>query len=222
MNKFLGSSAVLAIMILAPHTAQAADAALAAAPYDWTGFYIGGQLGADFLHPNPVGGGNPTDRMPDGVGFEAGLNAQALWQTGSFVLGGIIDGNISGFNLSIDCPNPAFTCKDGSNWNASVRAKAGFAADRFLVYGTGGWGWADYNVSATNKGSGAFFSTSTTKGGWVVGAGASYAVNDKWSVNAEYLHYDLGSATPTALTFSGTFFEKPTIDTVVLGVSYKF
>jgi outer membrane immunogenic protein len=42
---------------------------------------------------------------------------------------------------------------------------------------------------------------SPTRVGWTVGAGLEYALSQKWSVKAEYLHVDLGSvATSGTLT----------------------
>ncbi len=196
-------------------SAMAADP-MVAAPYDWTGVYIGAQVGADWLHPNPP---LVNDVQPNAAGFAGGIDAQALWQSGNFVFGGVVDANIASTNASAPCANAAFTCADGSNFNASVRAKLGFAADRALFYGTGGWGWADYHGSTNN---GTNFPASKGLNGWVLGAGMAFAINDKWSVGAEYLHYDLGSANLTTMVYDANYGVKPTLDTVMLNLSYKF
>jgi outer membrane immunogenic protein len=197
-------------------SAMAADIMPATAAYDWTGVYIGAQVGLDLLHPNSTAA---NFIQPEATGFAGGLNAQALWQTGNIVLGGVADINFSTTNASAPCFNPAFTCKDGSNMNASVRAKLGFASNNVMFYGTGGWGWADYHGETNN---GTAFPASKSLNGWVAGAGLAYALNNNWSVGAEYLHYDLGSANVTNIVYDTNYPVKPTLDTIMLNVSYKF
>jgi len=53
--------------------------------------------------------------------------------------------------------------------------RGGFAFGRFLVYGTGGAAFQDFNDV-----------------GWVAGGGGEYALTDNVSVGVEYLHYDFG------------------------------
>jgi outer membrane immunogenic protein len=50
-------------------------------------------------------------------------------------------------------------------------------------------------------------SMSTTKTGWTVGGGVEYALLNGWSLKAEYLHLDFGTAEITThnLLDSGTF-----------------
>jgi outer membrane immunogenic protein len=89
------------------------------------------------------------------------------------------------------------------NWFATFRGRVGFlATPTLLLYGTGGLAVADIN-SSTNVvfGTDQFFlggfnfngSTSTTRAGWTVGAGAEWLFAPHWSVKAEYLFLDFGS-----------------------------
>jgi outer membrane immunogenic protein len=53
----------------------------------------------------------------------------------------------------------------------SIRLRGGLAFNRFLAYATGGLGIEDSI-------------------GWSVGGGVEYALTDRWSVGAEYIHHD--------------------------------
>jgi len=86
------------------------------------------------------------------------------------------------------------------SWLSTVRARAGgLVFDRLLLYVTGGA--AIGAVSATGSvlggnGGGVVIwngATSEVRTGYVVGAGAEYAIDRSWSLKAEYLHYDLGT-----------------------------
>jgi outer membrane immunogenic protein len=85
-----------------------------------------------------------------------------------------------------------------SDWLFTLRPRAGVTVGNLLVYVTGGLAFADYNFT---QGSvfpdcpcGVTTTVSKTKAGWTVGGGAEYAINSSWSVKAEYLYLDLGSA----------------------------
>jgi outer membrane immunogenic protein len=67
-----------------------------------------------------------------------------------------------------------------------------------LFYVTGGLAVADYNFTQAsffpNCPCGVSTSVSQARVGWTAGAGVQYAINSAWSVKAEYLYVDLGSA----------------------------
>jgi outer membrane immunogenic protein len=119
--------------------------------YNWSGFYIGAHGGWGF------GDGDFDDGAV--IGGQIGMN----WQWNSFVLG--VEGDGSWADLG-----------DADSLE-SIRGRAGFAFDRFLVYGTGGAAFQDFDDL-----------------GWVAGVGAEYAVTDALSVGVEYLHYDFDNA----------------------------
>lgn len=92
----------------------------------------------------------------------------------------------------------------GADWFATLRGRAGFAADNFLIYGTGGFAYgkleSSVKIDATeleddDPDSNRYYtgSTDATNWGWTVGAGMEYGV-DNWSLGIEYLYVDLGSA----------------------------
>ena len=98
--------------------------------------------------------------------------------------------------------------KAEAKWLGTVRARLGYALGSVLFYGTGGLAYGGVKGSATwsiasvsNQGdSAAALSTrSSTRWGWTLGVGGEYAMDLRWSVKAEYLHYNLGSVTVASI-----------------------
>ncbi|HLK81211.1 MAG TPA: outer membrane beta-barrel protein [Xanthobacteraceae bacterium] len=145
-----------------------------------------------------------------------------------------------GFNYAA-----TISATDKVNWLGTARGRLGFlVTPTWLVYGTGGLAYGDVssstaitggetpNTGATNiAGAG---SLSSTRVGWTVGAGAEYMFLPNWTVKAEWLHYDLGSASysnGTMTSFAGgvpafTDVASSTVkfsgDIVRGGINYKF
>jgi outer membrane immunogenic protein len=133
------------------------------------------------------------------------------------------------------------------NWLGTVRGRLGFlVTPTWLVYGTGGlaYGGASSNTAiaggetpntGTNNiaGVGSF---SSTRVGWAAGAGLEWLFAPHWTVKAEWLHYDLGSASYSNGTMNGILAGTNTIaftdvssstvkftgDIVRAGLNYKF
>ena len=93
-NSIVASAAFVSLLALA-NSAQAADP-FVESTYDWTGFYIGAQVGYAWqdesvtLTPNGGAAYNTTDVDPEG--FLGGINAGYNWQTSNLVFG--IEGDI--------------------------------------------------------------------------------------------------------------------------------
>ena len=172
--------------------------------YNWTGFYAGANIGGEWLR----------DKMNDGVvaptvtpgsvtgGVQAGYN----FQTGPWVLGVETD---VGYGHPVKSSSIGRVEKD---WSGSVRARAGYAFDNVLLYGTGGLAWANFKLddSATPV------RRTTARAGWTLGAGAEYAVTKNISVKGEYLYADYGKANV------GVVSHDLSDHTVRVGVNYKF
>ena len=71
-----------------------------------------------------------------------------------------------------------------------------------MVYGTGGYAYGRVRSSINIEAPAGpvFFSGTATewRSGWTAGVGAEYGVGN-WSFGVEYLHYDLGRSSVTAL-----------------------
>jgi outer membrane immunogenic protein len=221
--------------------AQAADlsyrkpAPLMTVPaFTWTGFYVGGQIGYTrgkditkefFTSPYFFVGlqnrFNPT-------GMTGGLHAGANLQFGSIVTGVEIDadfGNVkAGF---VDPPvapfNPGGRGQTELGLHGTVRGRLGYAFDRLLVYGTAGIAMGELKSTYSNwPGTTESFTRNIT--GYVVGAGAEYAVTDSITVRGEYRFtgYELlkNNSLIAFPGFTGT--QEPRYHNIRMGLSYKF
>src|SRR5438552_4609079 len=195
-------------------TARAADIVEAPAVYDWTGFYIGGNLGYAFGGDDKVGlqssglpsspdfGINDIDKL-ELNGFFGGGQIGADWQWNSLVLGAIAD--VEG-STTYDDFTETFVANTGADlkvhasddidWWGTVRGRLGWAFDRVLIYGTGGLAWADidYDTRGFNLDSGLQFDARKhdTRLGYAVGGGLAWGIDENWSVGAEYLYVNFG------------------------------
>lgn len=221
-------STSLAVLLLSTGAAYAADVSAPAA-HDWTGFYLGVNAGAAWGNAD-VESTFTTDGTPsyegdldngigdNGAAFTGGALVGYNWQHDAFVLGVEADINYADFGGSAKNEHEAligtYTSKLNwdANWFGTIRGRVGFAADNFLVYGTGGVAYGgvdasgklDFNGDLRKSGS-----TDDVQWGWTAGAGAEYAFDDNWSLGADYLYVDLGSTNfkyrdaPTGVSIDG-------------------
>jgi outer membrane immunogenic protein len=122
------------------------------------------------------------------------------------------------------------------DWFGTVRGRAGVAVNNFLLYGTAGVAFgqtsADQVVTNINPCClvTAVSSANENHIGWTAGAGAEWMYSRNWSLKAEYLYVDLGSAGNRFIgtTLVGTphttdsFPADLTFHTVRVGVNYRF
>jgi outer membrane immunogenic protein len=151
---------------------------LAALP-TWAGFYVGAM------------GGYASQDSGDSIkgGFGGGT-AGYNWQTGKFVYG--IEVDAAGADISASFGVPGFvSAEDKIRALGTVRGRVGVAFDQVLLYGTGGFAWADQKLSATVLGFSA--SDSQTRVGWTAGAGVEYMFAPHWSLKGEYLYRSFSS-----------------------------
>lgn len=177
----VGSPAVAADLYVAP-----VDVVLAStAAHDWSGLYAGLDVGGKF-------GGGYIDQFNDFYyydGILAGVHVGYNWQTGSSLVLGL-EGDLALYNSWLSSTNFGAGFSARLNATGSIRARVGVAAGNALLYGTAG-------VIAANQtyAPGAATPATRTHLGWVAGVGMQYAVDDNWSVRAEYLRFDPGSQT---------------------------
>ncbi len=215
---FLASLALIALT----GAAAAADLPRAPAPYykapyaapyyNWTGFYLGVNGGGGFGRSSwdSTGGFDLTGALAGGT---IGYN----YQYGRAVIGTEGDIDWSGMKGSTTA-GCAAGCQTSDSWLSTVRARLGYAADRFLPYVTGGAAFGD--IQASRPG---FAGSSTTNAGWTVGAGIEFAIAGNWTAKAEYLYVDLGKfncgiSCGAAATDNVSF----TTNLVRAGVNYRF
>jgi opacity protein-like surface antigen len=159
---------------------------------DWTGVYLGFNGGFTF------GGSDWTDSVTGGStgsfgtsGFVFGGTLGANYQIGALVVGVESDADwadASGFGTFTATSLCAGGCLTKSHWLSTVRGRAGYAFERFLVYGTAGAAFGDVRANFSNDPV-----SSATESGWAAGAGVEVALARNWTAKAEYLFIDLSN-----------------------------
>ena len=194
---------------------------LYAPPYNWTGFYVGGNGGyawgkADL---DSSAGSSSSDST---TGWMFGATVGFNQQTGQWVWGfegdfdyALIKGNPT--NLFGTTCSGGGSCEVKSTFFGTARGRLGYAMDRFLPYITGGGAIGSLKISAP---SGA--SETNTPIGWTVGAGVEYALEGGWSVKVDYLYTQFSSTTCTAATCGVDTNYKLKFNTVRGGFNYRF
>jgi outer membrane immunogenic protein len=231
LKSYLMASAVC----LFPFVVSAADLPVKAsykaavvAPFSWTGCYVGGSAGLimqgttatdiDKLF-NAAGDTYSVTGRPGGL---FGLNGGCNYQTGNVVLGLEADIALSSLDntISVNSGFPVVSSKLSSL--GTVRGRIGYAFDRALLYATGGLAYGHVKNNAYDvTDPGYSSSTSGTRTGWTAGGGLEYAFMPHWTVRAEALYVDLGTATGSVCS-SCRFGFKNTYTIGRLGVNYKF
>jgi outer membrane immunogenic protein len=256
MHRYFMSSAVA--LALSTAVACAADLGAPApapiytkapmiAPWSWTGFYLGGNVGYSWgnqsatvtdLSGDPLAssGSNLNGVIGGGqigynyqinsivLGIEADIQGSGQKGDGSFGL----PGSPCGPNVIACFPTPATLGDDTDKlaWFGTVRGRLGYAAGRLLPYVTGGWAYGNGTVSGTTTtGSTATTYSSSTNytEGWTVGGGLEWAFADHWSAKFEYLYIDFGNGpivpiSPTLNLTTGHM----TDNIGRVGVNYRF
>ena len=201
----------------------------------WNGAYVGlqagmvsSQTGLNFISPvTPYDIAYPTNTITQGlVGGRFGYDLQF----NRVVVGVVADadlriGSASWLPNNTIAQDP-YGWKTTSNWDAGVRARAGYlVTDSFLAYATGGLALANYKLSNPSYPGAAAWGFDNlwggTRVGWAVGAGAEYKITKNWSLNVEYLYSDFGKH---STDLGGGYSMKSKIDsnTVKVGVNYRF
>jgi outer membrane immunogenic protein len=210
--------ALVALVVAAP--ALAADLpSMKAAPlpppvytYDWTGFYIGADIGGAWAQGTftPVGVGAVATKV-NGNSFMGGGFVGYNRQYGSFVIG--LEGDIQGLGVNRWDPTATFLLKQGIL--GSINGRLGYAFDRVLFYAIGGVAFSDTTYKTAGI---AGVSYSDGGVGFDVGGGIEYAFLPNWTLRGEYRYYDFGKHNNAAAAVA---FQK-TESTFRAGVAYKF
>jgi outer membrane immunogenic protein len=205
--KKLIATACFAIAAAAPAGAADLRMPVKAAPapavamYNWSGFYIGGQVGygwgqSDWEFINTPAANTFVDHQVRGVtgGGHAGVN----WQLNQWVLG--IEGsvNLSSIDGSSACPVGTFRCETDIDhfWRAGVRAGVATGpTGNVLLYGTGGFARANVESRTPLAATGAqpFEAAKTHHHGWYGGAGIEWGVTPNFTIGVEAFHVSLGN-----------------------------
>jgi outer membrane immunogenic protein len=242
MNRLSTALIAAATAIALTQMASAADLPRKAPAYapppppalhNWTGFYIGGHLGAarSKLKTGALvsEAGEPDEITTDNNnGYIAGGQLGFNWQFGQWLVLGL-EGDLGYLGLENRAPFPVggtpedeFRTKFGLYGTATGRL--GLSFDRLLVYGKGGFVFAKVDHSATDfEDPEESVSFDKTRTGWTAGGGLEYAFTPNWSAKIEYLYMDFGDLTrPNPGDASESILFDNRVQTVKLGINYKF
>ena len=221
----------------APPPAKAPVAYAPPPVYNWSGFYIGGNLGAAWTNGNYSdaagntfnGGGTSTTQFVGGG--QVGANYE-FW--GGAVIG--VEGDFEWLpntsntsNTITDAAGNTASLTANNRWLATVTGRLGYAFDRVLVYGKGGAAWVGASSPAITINGIPFTSTGNSNMGWTAGVGVEWAFAGTWSVRAEYDYVGLQSQSFTIPAgapgiFGGDTFtgNNRNISLFLAGLNYKF
>jgi outer membrane immunogenic protein len=244
MRNDLAALLAAAVGLGATQLASAADLPVKAPPrapaivaYGWSGCYIGAQVGYAWVRDKDTetvtATGAPSAFSPvdsaDPSGFKAGGMLGCNWQwSGPFVVGLEGDGewaDIDGGAVTFPGSGPPDDFYEARiRWQASARARLGYAFDRTLLYVTGGAAFANIKHIYTQAPAGPVQEFSHTRTGWTVGAGVEHAFAPNWTARVEYRYADFGDTTniPTVAFPGFTETHETTEHAVRVGLAYKF
>jgi len=224
-------SATIGLFAVSAMPAMAADLPLKARPmpavatvYNWSGCYIGGNVGGKWgrtdgsvtvgptTAPGALGApGTVVFGQADGSKMIAGGQVGCNIQSGNWVFGLEGDFDWQRWSVSRTLAGTAlpFPFVPGDNfdvridWQASARGRIGYAWDRVLIYATGGAAFTNIKVGTNfiaTTAAGITFpadlvTDSKTLVGWTVGGGLEYAVTNNWIAGIEGRYSNYGTNT---------------------------
>ncbi len=243
----LTSALAAAACVPLAHAADLPVAPVAPAPafyrpalYDWTGFYVGGHVGAGLLEDtfNPIAGAAtvvPSGSATVGTsGVVAGVQAGVNYEFAPWVIGAEVSWSDSNINGSQTVPATSPTGgfpggpllereKANPQWLAAVTGRFGYAADSVLFYVKGGGAWIKDNYTQDILVSGVTASSQTfddRRTGFTAGVGVEYGMTENFSIKAEYDFYDFGT---TSYAFVNTPVSvKNDLHVFTFGLNYRF
>lgn len=142
---------------------------------DWTGAYVGGQIGWGNVDTNAAG--------VSGDDVIGGLIAGYDYDFGQWVVGGGLDYDWADIGLGAGNPTLENVMR--------LKARAGYKIGNGLLYGTGGWAQADTDLLGDDD-------------GYFVGAGYEHMVAQNVSLGGEVLYHEFDNFGPSTIDVEAT------------------
>ncbi|QDM30538.1 porin family protein [Tardiphaga sp. vice352] len=227
-NFLLGTVALIALGAavpaiaadMAPRSYTKAPAYVAAPIYNWTGFYVGGNIGGAFGGGNgftgAVNNSSSNGKFMGGVqggynyqfapNWVIGVEAQYDWTSNS--------GATVTFPLA-----PAYTYNTSLNGLGSVTGRLGYTWGPAMLYAKGGYAFTDRSRSVTGLPA---VGVNGNTDGYTVGGGLEYMFTQNWSGNIEYQYYNFGKTTFASAPLDAYGSATSEQHTVKAGLNYHF
>jgi outer membrane immunogenic protein len=205
--------------------------------FSWTGFYLGANVGGDWIQSRLTADeapfGTPFYSHPDTTAFGVGGQLGYRYQFSDNVVAGVeADASAlfgsrgkSAYYSAGGVPGGAYGY-DQSRADGSVRLTLGYAMGRWLPYATGGVAFLDERGCGSE-----LFPTNCvprtgfddTRTGWTVGGGGAYAFTDHLIGNVEFRYADFGSRSySTPAIGEGSTTAQLQEEKLLAGLSWKF
>ncbi len=169
-----------------------------AADHDWTGFYVGAQVGYASGTTAAKDDGYPSSDIDfEGtlggitLGYNHKINNFVVGVEGDYSFGDVSGSGNGGGNWGCGSTD---TCTFEVNELGTLRVRVGYNMGSMLPYLTAGIAFGETSGRLSGECPGAEWCGDDTQTGWTAGAGAEFAINTNWSAKAEYLYVDLGSS----------------------------
>lgn len=240
MNKVLltmGWLALCAGSAAAADMARKTPAPATVPVFSWTGFYVGGQIGASFLNVELTlnNGVNPEKMSPTKTGFIGGIQAGYLYQFSNQI--------VVGAELSYAWTDVTASKTVSTNFGGRLRSitaqdqfiaalRAGYAFGSLLPYVKVGYANSGYEMgfSDLSRGVVTAYPLNGRANGWVVGAGIDYALmpNIVMGLEYNYTYFNVGRQASTGINYGsfryadGWVNMNYSLQSVVARLSYRF
>jgi outer membrane immunogenic protein len=204
--------------------------------WDWTGFYLGIDVGAawatDTVSPTVDDPTGPTGTFPRSnklstSGPLGGATIGFNYQLSSFVFG--VEGDFGGLAIASSVADPgsgtlAEIDSVNNGWYGDATGRLGFVWGPALLYGKGGWAYFNGQGSTTTTVAGFTATQTGAFTGWTYGGGLEYRLGGPWSAKVEYLHFAFGTKDASITDTAGVlpYANALSVDTVKFGLNYKF
>jgi outer membrane receptor protein involved in Fe transport/opacity protein-like surface antigen len=198
----------------------------AATVYYWAGPYVGANFGGAFSAGEhvltPIGWGSLN---PSGVlgGLQFGYNYLAApnWLVGIEAELGWTSAQ-GKTNFVDPAGTSSLSITSDHNWYDAVSGRVGYVMGPLMLFGKGGAAWmnADYKMEV-NSGLDGVTLASTTRPGWIAGAGFEYMLGSHWSAKLEYDYLNFGRKTVGFVNpFGNSVTFETSVNQVKAGVNY--
>jgi outer membrane immunogenic protein len=208
------------------------------ATYNWTAFYVGGNIGAGLLHDSATQAAPGAVTLPGSfnvnpIGLVGGAQAGVDYQFSAAVVGAQVSWSATYLNANsvITASAPAATQErltSDPSWFATATGRVGYAANTLLFYVKGGGAWMHIEHVQDILGLGGAaaspsLSISDSRSGFTAGIGLEYAMTENLSALFEYDFFDFGTKTENFSPVIGTPLSiRSELHTLTVGLNYRF
>jgi outer membrane autotransporter protein len=192
--------------------------------YNWTGFYLGGNLGDAWTTGTLTDSftGASVSHSNNGAvgGLQFGYNLQT---SNNFVFG--VEASFDWTSLAASRTTALVVATADTHSMSTLAARFGVAFNNWLLYGKAGGGWVRNEATITSAATGATLSASNTNSGWLLGFGIEYGFMPNWSIRLEYDYLALNTWNFNSTVFAPNADQlsfSRQIETLTVGLNYRF